>query len=152
MIEAKRLTHLSFSSVLLCLCCPPTNYALTLAGVMNKMLLISEVAAVAREIETKSWTQEESRELKRRDKNVVIRKGISMDELTGLMASADAEDNGESCGPKSELGAFEKIVDTHQGSLNSSQKIKIAQLLGQWEEPARGGGQVVSGGFSVSTF
>jgi hypothetical protein len=129
---------------------------------MNKMLLISEVAAVAREIETKSWALV-YRNMKRRDKNDINpshrqnpthrQSAMTVDELTGLIASADAEDNGEVgsvAGPKPELGAFEKIVDTHQGSLNSSQKIKIAQLLGQWEEPARGGGQVVSGVFSVT--
>jgi hypothetical protein len=121
---------------------------------MNKMLLISEVAAVAREIETKSWALEKNRHfIKRREEDTGPRR-ISLDELTGLLASADAEDNGEApvARPKPEQGAFEKIVDTHQGSLNSSQKIKIAQLLGQWEEPARGGGQVVSGGITVSTF
>jgi hypothetical protein len=122
--------------------------------VMNKMLHVSEVSGLAREIENRSWQQEK--------RNTVEtwwspeRSCTSNDNLMGLIASANEEDN--ALEDVSVLGSMprsvtigeemEKVVDTddidpYTGKLSTSQRARIGELLGRWEEPARGPTQSV---------
>ena len=127
-----------------------SNFSTQLGQVMNKMLLISEVAVLAKDIELKSWQREEKKA-----------RGIGMseqgrstsrldaDNLSSLLKTADDEDDevgttgGDRNATSSVFGSFEMIVEDDDGSpLNASQKARIAQLLGNWEEPARGNSNV----------
>jgi hypothetical protein len=117
-----------------------SNYAEQLAKVMNKMLLISEVAYHAKEVEKKSWVDEERRLAGKRARTNTAPE-IEQDNLRSMITQADEDDDIATTSGKSvnSLGAFEKIVDDDQGGpLSQSQKVKIAQLLGNWEEPRRG--------------
>ena len=114
---------------------------------MNKMLLISEVAALARDVEKRSWVREARRQKSNGDELLFEKKpNLSAENLTSLIQAAGEDDEAgttvglpSSRSIESRLGTFEKIVDDNDGGpLNASQKIKIAELLGQWEEPPRG--------------
>jgi hypothetical protein len=107
---------------------------------MKKILLISQVAALGRDFE---------KYVEARGNTMVAPHVDGLDEMDGLMNfSADdesADENstsldrslGRRTDPKS------RVIDPDDrnnltGSLNSSQKIRITQLLGVWEEPLVG--------------
>jgi hypothetical protein len=118
------------------------QYADKLAIVMKKILLISQVASLGRDFE----------------KNVGIRgnnmEAPHVDGLDGLLnySADDGSLDGRSSGRPSVLGnsneraamdSKSRVIDPDDrnpltGSLNSSQKIRIVQLLGAWEEPMVG--------------
>jgi hypothetical protein len=92
---------------------------------MKKMLLISQVAGLAKEIEkdsaaTFSWKREH---------------------LRGIVFVEDDTDDATT--PfKPSLNTAENVIDTSRrdpltGSLHSSEKMKLMQLLEEWEEPDR---------------
>lgn len=127
-----------------------SNFSTQLGQVMNKMLLVSEVAVLAKDIEVKSWHQEE-----KKARGIGLRElgrsawRLSADNLSSLLKTADDEDDevgtagGDHNATSSVFGTFEKIVEDDDGSpLNASQKARIGQLLGNWEEPARGSSNV----------
>jgi hypothetical protein len=123
-----------------------SNFSTQLGQVMNKMLLVSEVALLAKDIELKSWQREEkkARGIGLSEQGHSLSR-LSADNLLSLLKTADDEDDevgtagGERNATNSVFGTFEKIVEDDDGSpLNPSQKARIAQLLGNWEEPARG--------------
>ena len=118
-----------------------SNYAEQLAKVMNKMLLISEVASHAKGVEKKSWRDEKRRLAGKRARTNTAPE-IEQENLRSMITAADEDDDLNTITSKSvnsSLGAFEKIVDdVEDGPLSQSQKAKIAQLLGNWEEPQRG--------------
>ena len=113
------------------------------------MLHISEVSGLAREIEKRSWQQDK--------RNIVEpwspdKSRTATDDLMGLIASANEEDD-DALDDVSVLGSMprsvttrverEKVVDTDDidpdtGKLSASQRARIGELLGRWEEPARG--------------
>jgi hypothetical protein len=129
-----------------------SNYSEQLAKVMNKMLQISQVAALAREIEKKFIAQSHD-EYFGRQKSM---KGshFSSDNLTSLIATTDAEDAGDE---RSFVDAtrsvksdeeMEKVIDAddidpYTGRLSFSQRARISEFLGRWEEPARAPTQLV---------
>jgi hypothetical protein len=120
---------------------------------MNKMLHVSEVSGLAREIEKRSWQQNK--------RNIVEtwspeKSYTSADDLMELIASANEEDNaledvsvfGSTPRSVTTREEKEKVVDTddidpYTGKLSSSQRARIGELLGRWEEPARGPTQSV---------
>jgi len=123
------------------------NYSQQLAKLMTKMLQISEVAGLAKEIEKQYMY-----DLKFGSSTRAQERNMSNDNLQGLVAAADAEDLGEDVSVldntlKSGVGLGdednERVVDTddidpYTGKLNYSQRARIRDLLGQWEEPPRG--------------
>jgi hypothetical protein len=125
------------------------QYAEKLAIVMKKILLISQVASLGRDFEKYVGT---------RGNNMVA---PHVDGLDGLLnyAADDGSFDGRSSNidgpssnrPKATGNSSEKaetedkarVIDPDDrnpltGSLNSSQKIRIVQLLGAWEEPLVG--------------
>jgi hypothetical protein len=61
--------------------------------------------------------------------------------LNGLAFAEDDDDASTNQSARS-LGTNEKVIDTSKrdpltGSLNYSEKVKLMQLLDQWEEPDR---------------
>jgi hypothetical protein len=121
------------------------QYADKLAIVMKKILLISQVASLGRDFEKYVGTRGNNMEAPHVD---------GLDEMDGLLnysaddASLDGRSSGRPSlfGNSSERAATEdkaRVIDPDDrnpltGSLNSSQKIRIVQLLGAWEEPLVG--------------
>jgi hypothetical protein len=121
------------------------QYAEKLAMVMKKILLISQVASLGRDFEKYVGTRGNNMEAPHVD---------GLDEMDGLLnySADDASFDGRSTGRpslfgnSSERAAMEdksRVIDPDDrnpltGSLNSSQKIRIIQLLGAWEEPLVG--------------
>jgi hypothetical protein len=124
------------------------QYADKLAIVMKKILLISQVAALGRDFEKYVEARGNTMEAPHVD---------GLDEMDGLMncsgddASADTRSSsldGRSSGQqksvsRSAMDVKARVIDPDDrnnltGSLNSSQKIRITQLLGVWEEPLVG--------------
>jgi hypothetical protein len=129
------------------------NYSQQLAKVMTKMLQISEVSGLAKETEKRYWHEEKLG----RQSSGAQERNMSNDNLQGLIAAADAEDLGDDVSALDNtlkpggLGDEdnERVVDTddidpYTGKLSYSQKARVRELLGQWEEPPRGAGSIVS--------
>jgi hypothetical protein len=133
------------------------NFAQPLSKVMNKMLLISEVSNLARDIEKVSWLREKRRSepYKRKEEEEQVERPscLSSERLSEIVASADAEDLGTGSATETptvakstaslsceNMGNVIDIedVDPYTGLLSSTQKSKVSELLGQWEEPDRG--------------
>jgi hypothetical protein len=135
-------------------------YAQPLSKVMNKMLLISEVSNLAREIEQRSWSREKRRSVSKSSKRWKEEEAqeqrplyLSSERLSEIVASADAEDLGTRSATEAPTVAkstaslscenVDRVididdVDPYTGLLSSTQKSKVSELLGQWEEPDRG--------------
>jgi hypothetical protein len=107
---------------------------------MKKILLISQVASLGRDFEKYVGT---------RGMNVEAPHVDGLDELDGLMnysvddSSVDGRSFGRQRLDSSPLDDQARVIDPNDrnpltGSLDSSQKIRIAQLLGAWEEPLVG--------------
>lgn len=126
---------------------------------MNKMLLISEISNLAREIEKRSWSREKRRSDSKSGKEEEQEERpsyLSSERLTEIIASADAEDLGihstteaakstaSLSGENVDLVIDINDVNPYTGLLSSAQKSKISELLGQWEEPDRGNNEQVS--------
>ena len=120
---------------------------------MNKMLHISEVSVLANEIEQRYW--QESEQPGYLSDLVPQKRNLSTENFQSLMATADTEDDvGEDITLRSGTAAElddqnERIVDAedvdpYTGKLSYSQRARIRELLGQWEEPPRGPALIVS--------
>jgi hypothetical protein len=121
------------------------QYADKLAIVMKKILLISQVASLGRDFEKYAGTLGNDMDAPHVD---------GLDGLDGLLnySADDASLDGRSSarppplGNSNERAAMDtkaRVIDPNDrnpltGSLNSSQKIRIIQLLGAWEEPLVG--------------
>jgi hypothetical protein len=130
------------------------NFAQPLSKVMNKMLLISEISQLAREIEKRSWSREkrrsDSKRWKEEEEQELRPSYLSSERLSEIVASADAEDLGthSATEPQNSTASLsgenvDMVIDINDvnpytGLLSSTQKSKVAELLGQWEEPDRG--------------
>ena len=141
--------------------CNAANYAQPLAVVMSKMLLVSEVASLAREIE-KKWMQHEERKLKSLERSLPMRapRGsvITPESLSELLTTAKSEEGTDTrslprgTSVRTGISAYDDVsniidvddVNPYTGALSSSQSDRIAEILGQWEEPNRGTGEIVS--------
>jgi hypothetical protein len=124
---------------------------------MNKMLDISQVAALAKEIEIKSWSPRQQKRTKQQA--VQTRESVfnlSLDNYVGLITSANAEDADDDVSLMDATATrslktgeeMEKVVDSddidpYTGRLSYSQRARISELLGRWEEPQRGPSQMV---------
>jgi hypothetical protein len=114
------------------------NYSKQVAEVMGKMLLISQVAMLARRIERKvrhkRRQEEEGGSLNVLDSP---KAKISADALTSFLKVADSATGPEVVETEG-LDALELIVENNGGPLNEAQKARISELLGRWDEPPRG--------------
>ena len=127
------------------------NYAQQLAQVMNKMLNISQVASLAREIEKKSWVPRKIQPSEVLSGDIQDKLHPTDERLSYLFASSGKEDNKDDCSEiflssaksmktEDEMQNVVDLddIDPYTGSLSSDQKRRISTLLGQWEEPSRG--------------
>jgi hypothetical protein len=114
-----------------------------LASVMKKILLISQVAALSRDVEDKARVRARSRQ------QTHVSTVLTQDKLGDLLQNAD--DVSTSTNPKGDpsivpsLGlnasSTEAVIDPEDrhpltGALSQSQRNRIVQLLGAWEEPS----------------
>jgi hypothetical protein len=113
-----------------------------LANVMKKILLISQVAALSRDVEDNARVRDRSR------RQTHLSSVLTQDKLGDLLQNAD--DTSTSTSPKGDpsivpsLGinasSTEAVIDPDDrhpltGALSQSQRNRIVQLLGAWEEP-----------------
>jgi hypothetical protein len=111
------------------------HFGESLAKVMKKMLLISHVAGLAKEIEKDSAAMDMAIPA------VSEAFGWRREHLRGIVFVED--DTDEATTPsKPTLNTAENVIDTSRrdpltGSLHSSEKLKLMQLLEEWEEPDR---------------
>lgn len=113
------------------------NYSKQLAEVMGKMLLISQVAMLARSIERKVRHKQRQEEGGPREALESPIAKISADDLSGYLRVADSA-NIPGVAETEGLDTLELIVKENGGSLNEAQKARISELLGRWDEPPRG--------------
>ena len=113
------------------------NYSKQLAEVMSKMLLISQVAMLARSIERKVRHKQRQEEGGSREVLESPMAKISADDLSGYLKVADSA-NGPGVVETEGLDTLDLIVEENGGSLNEAQKARISELLGRWDEPPRG--------------
>jgi hypothetical protein len=115
------------------------NYSKQLAEIMGKMLLVSQVAMLARRIERKARHKRmQGEEGFRTDVDSPTAR-ISADDLTSFLRVADSANGPEVVETEGlDTDTLELIVQDNGGSLNEAQKARIAELLGRWEEPPRG--------------
>jgi hypothetical protein len=133
---------------------PEANYADDLATVMEKILLMSQVATLARKFERQFAFYGENLV---HSPSTEALSGFTKDHFAGILASADDDDDdhfdgahgktpaspeqhqqpvsGSIAGPDLVINPEEK--DRITGSLSQAQKMKIVELLGSWEEPER---------------
>jgi hypothetical protein len=117
------------------------------------MVIVSEVASLARKIEKEKWEEgkdwwEESAP------NVNHRRMVTLGDLTGLVSAADKDHTDDELSfsvVDQSMDSMELIVeDNSKGPLTPAQKQRIRELLGEWEEPRRGAfGQSVSCEYDV---
>jgi hypothetical protein len=106
---------------------PSAHFGESLAKVMKKMLLISQVAGLAKEIEKDSVAS---------DMAIPVTSeafGWNREHLRGIVFVEDDTDDATTRSKRS-LNTAENVIDT---SLHSSEKLKLMQLLEEWEEPDR---------------
>jgi len=105
---------------------------------MNKILLVSEVASLGRDLEKHAERNSNDQST---PPSQSMFGGMDANRLASLLGKAQDESSaGLWTSAKSEMGESERIIDPEDrhpltGSLSSSQKLKIVQLLGAWEEP-----------------
>jgi hypothetical protein len=115
-----------------------SHYGQDLAKVMNKMVLVSEVAGLAKSIEKGKAKKDETI-------NVPAESGEQMRDIAFATSAAD-DDNMINVSSnllsddKSLEDRTEKVIRTDRrdpltGKLDSTEKAKLMDLLGRWEEP-----------------
>jgi hypothetical protein len=114
---------------------PSAHFGESLAKVMKKMLLISQVAVLAKEIEKDSTAMATTIPA------VSEAFGWKRENLRGIVFVEDDTDDATTPS-KPSLNTSENVIDTSRrdpltGSLHSSEKTKLLQLLEEWEEPDR---------------
>lgn len=118
------------------------NYSEELAKTLSKMVLMIEVAALARRIEKERWDEGDSWwELS--DSNLKHRRMVTLGDLAGLVSAAEndrVDDDMSLSAAGHSLGNMELIVEESPGGgpLTPVQKQRIRELLGGWKEPHRG--------------
>lgn len=111
------------------------HFGESLAKVMKKMLLISQVAGFAKEIEKDSAAM---------DITIPVTSeafGRNREYLRGIVFVEDDTDDATTPS-KRDFKVADNVIDTSRrdpstGSLHSSEKLKLMQLLEEWEEPDR---------------
>lgn len=111
------------------------TYGEEVAKIMKKVLLISQVGILAKDIEIKAMTMEKRHEsaLERED-NIweKVEEFVHTDEDGGLGAG----DDGASKGTVLDDAVLDSNArDELTGDFSQSQQMKIIELLGQWEDP-----------------
>ena len=102
---------------------------------MKKMLLISQVAGLAKEIEKDSAAMDMTIPA------VSEALGWKRENLRGIVFVEDDTDDATTPS-RPRLNTAEKVINASRrdpltGSLHSSEKLKLMQLLEEWEEPDR---------------
>jgi len=118
------------------------QYSDKLAAIMRKILLISEVAYLSRDIAIVAK--------KKGERGLLTSSIISRDNLEGLLLNADETENSTDS-PRNYRSDRSAVMTTNArtapvvdaedrssltGKLNQAQKARIVQLLGAWEEPS----------------
>jgi hypothetical protein len=123
------------------------NYAEDLAAVMQKILLVSQVAALARKLERQFEFYGEN--LGHSPSANAPVGGFGKGNFVRVLASADYDDGSDSVPSPSRhqavpqsIGGTDFVIDPDEkdritGTISQSQKMKIIELLGEWEEPER---------------
>ena len=114
------------------------QYSDQLASVMKKILYISEVASLGRTFERLEKQSESTG--KRRSYVTAASIGLNQEQFNGLMNMSDDSTTGGVSQTEVGESATKLVIDPNDrlpltGSLSSTQKARISQLLGQWEEP-----------------
>jgi hypothetical protein len=121
------------------------NYSKSLTSVMNKMLMLNELARFGRALEDQNLYSSR--------KNYGRSSQLADERLSELLDLAQADDDdltfsrGKSMrsgsdNERSEVDEMDKVIDEtdrdpYTGGLSTRQKQRICDLLGQWEEPQR---------------
>jgi hypothetical protein len=124
------------------------NYSQGLTSVMNKMLQLNELARFGRALEDQSMFS-----IRMGSGSGARASQVSDERLHELLdiANQQSEDDNltfsheksmRSSQPSETVDCMDKVidptdVDPYTGSLSSTQKQRICDLLGQWEEPSR---------------
>jgi hypothetical protein len=116
---------------------PSARFSESLADVMKKMLLISQVAGLANEIEKDSVAMDKTSPVTFGHKNRESLRGVDFAEDFTSKAFCPNEES--LCGAPTHT---EEEIDTSKrcpttGGLHPSEKLKLMRLLDQWEEPDR---------------
>lgn len=103
-----------------------------LAKVMNKMVLIAEVAQLSKRLQKSSMMKESGRVMNKRMESI---------QNLSIHYDGDGDDDSVSTGNKNN-GDAGMFVDYSRrnpltGSLLPSEKMKLSQILERWEEPER---------------
>jgi hypothetical protein len=116
---------------------PSARFSESLADVLKKMLLISQVAGLAKEIEKDSVAMDQT------SPDSLEAFGYqNRENLRGVVFDEDFTSTAFSPNEESPTTDTEKEIDTSKrcpltGKLHASEKLKLMQLLDQWEEPDR---------------
>ena len=131
------------------------NYAEDLSKTMKKLVLLGKVGILARDFAREYFSSARGREGDAHPPRPLEELGISPEKLEGLMHNAvdteGASTQGDPSTKSLKSGAFivdpeEKISDSK--SLSPSQRMRLEEILGRWEDPAKD--QFIDGDVSLS--
>jgi hypothetical protein len=119
------------------------NYSEDLTKIMQKILLVSHVAALAQNFEEKlALCSEDATELMQLEAMINIAENDAGDDLfSGKTPSVAPPTTVHDTG----LVINSEERDQTTGGLTQSQQIKVAEMLGSWEEPDKENWNIVSG-------
>lgn len=106
------------------------NFGADLAKVMNKMVLVSEVAALARSFEKVNGANA--------TKSINSETGAQLQGITTVVSEDDDDNQTSATEEKSERVFQMDNRDPITGSLRESERTKLMQILGRWEDPESG--------------
>jgi ubiquitin len=117
------------------------NYAADLAKVMKKIVLLSNVAALAKEIEEEDAQAGDT--YTERTRHAAA--SVTHDKVTVMVNEFnydDEEGNETLSGEQTFIGETPYVIDPEEkkrltGALTDAQRTKIIKLLGAWEEPEK---------------
>ena len=125
------------------------NYSKQLTSVINKMLTLNELARFGKAVEEREWTSSK-KGINTFGKRSTKVSDERLSELLDIANQQSEDDNltftksksSKSVGAATTVDEMEKVinpddVDPYTGGLSMTQKQRISDLLGQWEEPAR---------------
>jgi len=115
------------------------QYSVKLADIMEKIILVSEVASLGRSFER----QIRENELARQKRTSITAESFGLDRVTFevmMQALPDDSTMGGYAPSEAATDEFRRVIDINDrepltGRLTQTQKARITQILGAWEEP-----------------